>query len=37
MSETHTTILRALDYGFDYLCIVTPLVLVAMLTWRLAR
>jgi hypothetical protein len=37
MSETHTTILRCLDYGIDFLFLVTPLVLVAALTWRLAR
>jgi len=33
----HATILRCLDFGLDYLFFITPLVLVAALTWRLAR
>jgi len=37
MSETHTTILRSLDSGIDFLFFATPLVLLASLTWRLAR
>jgi hypothetical protein len=37
MSETHATILRCLDFGIDFLFLATPLVLLAALTWRLAR
>jgi hypothetical protein len=37
MSETHTTILRSLDFGIDFLFLATPLVLLAAITWRLAR
>jgi hypothetical protein len=37
MCETHASILRCLDYGIEYLFLITPIVLLAALTWRLVR
>jgi hypothetical protein len=31
------TILRCLDYGFDFLWIVSPVVILGLLAWRIAR
>ncbi len=31
------TILRCLDYAFDFLWMISPVVILGLLTWRLAR
>jgi hypothetical protein len=31
------TILRCLDYAFDFIWIISPVVILGLLTWRLAR
>lgn len=37
MSETHITILRCLGYGIEFFQILALPVVLAALTWRLAR
>ncbi len=31
------TILRCLDYAFDFIWMISPVVILGLLTWRLAR
>jgi hypothetical protein len=37
MSETHETILRCLGYGIEFIQLLAVPVVLASLTWRLAR
>jgi hypothetical protein len=37
MSETHTTIVRCLGYGIEFLQLISVPALLASITWRLAK